>query len=145
MSNTSKRVFPRKEVPAFCGSERFIFQFSPLKSPKTPIFGTSNAFPTENKNLNNFSTAEHRTIKLHKYHPLRMSNRSVERKLKFQNPRWPPAPFCIFEIITKIQITYEPFDRFSPNFNPSFHSSLSRHCLAPKVHFPKSKMAAGAS
>jgi hypothetical protein len=46
----------------------------PPKSPKTPIFGTSNAFPMENQNPNNFSIADHRTVKLHKFNPLHILN-----------------------------------------------------------------------
>ena len=35
-------------------SKTYIFQFSSLKSPKPQFWGTFNAFPTENKNANNF-------------------------------------------------------------------------------------------
>ena len=53
------------------------FSFHPQNPPKPPIVGTSNAFPMENKNLNNFSTAERRTVKLHKFNPLHKHNNSA--------------------------------------------------------------------
>ena len=47
--------------------------FTP-KIPQNPNFWYSNAFPMGNKNLNNFSTADHRTVKLHKFNPLHILN-----------------------------------------------------------------------
>jgi hypothetical protein len=62
-------------------ASRCLFGFTKIQSsvftpqiPKNAIFGTSNAFPMENKNLNNFSIADHRTVKLHKFNPLHILN-----------------------------------------------------------------------
>ena len=53
-NNTSKRVFWLKDVLSVVQKDKFIFHFSPLKSPKPPFLGTFNAFPMKNKNANNF-------------------------------------------------------------------------------------------
>jgi hypothetical protein len=64
--------------------------------------GTFNVFPMENKNLNNFSTADHRTVKLHKFNPLHIFNNSTVSEYRISKSKMADAAILNFLSFTKI-------------------------------------------
>ena len=97
----------------------------------------------ENKNLNNFSTADRRTVKLHKFNPLHILNNNAVSENRISKSKMADGAILNFLNFTKIWISLEPLNRFRPNFNPCILLWVPRHRLGQLIHFSKSKMADG--
>ena len=105
---------------ALLGSKRYNFQFWPLILPKPQFLVLPMHFLWKTKILISFQPLITEQTNFTSLIVCICATIMLSQKLEFQNPRWPLAPFWIFLKFTKFWITFEPFNRFSPNFNPGF-------------------------